>query len=124
MISRHALAAVVMATGLLLSSAAQAQSYLRPLNADGIGRAEWNRMSASSKNLYHPTIKEEGAVESWTTPGGAKGTVTLEKVENRADGSPCVVLLHEVTAPASTQPHAARVRKCLQANGAWLVSVE
>lgn len=124
MVSRHSLAVAGVAIGLALSSAAQAQNFLRPLNADGIGRAEWNLMNGSAKKLYHPTVREEGAVESWTSPSGAEGTVTLERVENRADGSPCVVLLHEVMTPAITQPYVGRSRQCRQPNGTWLIAVE
>lgn len=123
MISRPALAAA-LALGLSLASAAQAQYFLRPLNAEGIGKAEWSLLSAAAKKLYHPEVKAEGAVERWTSPSGAEGAVTLEKVETRADGALCVTLRHEVTTPALSAPMAGSARRCRQPNGTWLISAQ
>jgi hypothetical protein len=113
-----------LAAGLAFSSAAQAQQFLRPLNADGIGKAEWSQLSAAAKKLYNPTMQAEGAVETWTTPSGAAGSVTLERIETRPDGSPCVVLLHEVTTPQLASAKTGRSHRCRQPNGTWLVSAE
>lgn len=124
MITRHAFAAVAVAAGLIFGSGAQAQNLLRPLNADGIGKAEWSLMSAAAKKLYHPEVQAEGAVETWTAPSGAHGSVTLERIETRDDGAPCVVLRQEVTTPQLSEPKSARSRRCRQTNGAWLISVE
>ncbi len=121
MVLRPALAAA-LALGLSLASAAQAQYFLRPLNAEGIGKAEWSQLSAAAKRLYHPEIQAEGAVEQWSTPDGASGSVTLEKVETRADGAPCVTLRHEVTTSAMTTPKVGSARRCRQPNGTWLIS--
>ena len=123
MISRPALAAALV-IGVSLSSAAQAQYFLRPLNADGIGKAEWSQMSAAAKRLYHPEIQAEGAVTTWTSPSGAAGSVTLERVETRADGAPCVLLRYEVMTPALSAPDVARARRCRQSNGTWLISAQ
>lgn len=123
MTSRPAFAAA-LALGLSLASAAEAQYFLRPYNADGIGKAEWSRMSAAAKKLYHPEIQAEGAVEQWSAPSGATGSVTLEKAETRADGAPCVVLRYEVMTPQLSAPDVARGRRCRQPNGAWLISAQ
>lgn len=123
MVSRPALAAA-LAFGLSLASAAQAQYFLRPLNAEGIGKAEWSQLSAAAKKLYHPEVKAEGAAEQWSTPSGAAGTVTLEKVETRADGATCVVLRHEVMTPKLSAPMAGSARRCRQPNGTWLISAQ
>lgn len=117
----HRLTAALVIWGAA-ASMAQAQYFLKPLNDYGLGRAEQKLMGAAAQKLYSPVVQAEGATESWTSPNGAQGSVTLERVETRADGAVCVVLRHTITSERVTEPQTVGSRRCRQPNGTWLYS--
>lgn len=120
MVHRRVVAALL--TWAVVGSAAQAQYFLRPLNDYGLGNAEQRLLAAAAQRLYSPTVQAEGATESWASPNGAQGTVTLERVETRGDGATCVVLRHAVTSERVREPQSFASRRCRQPNGTWLFS--
>lgn len=118
----HRRIAIALLTWAVAASSAQAQYFLRPLNDYGLGRAEQQLMAAAAQKLYSPTVQTEGATESWSSPDGAAGTVTLERIETRNDGATCVVLRHAVTSRRVPDPQTITSRRCRQPNGTWQFS--
>jgi hypothetical protein len=109
--------AIVISVG---TSFVAAQGIGRLYTGFGLGNADFALMEEAAATLYRDEPREVGSKASWKNPEtGAHGTVELTS----SDGH-CVELRHLFKASAQAKTDGLSSRRCRNAAGDWVLSLE
>lgn len=100
---------------LLAAGTVEARSLSKTLARTGLAPQDMTLMTATADRLFDPA-PQAGQHRDWSNPeSGSTGTVRILSV----DGD-CAVLLHEFHAAGRDRAQSVEMRRCRDAQGAWV----